>query len=275
MQAARLTLVLSRCGRPSPDGVDTLCWHPTHQDQLATASGDRSVRFWDVRSAKCVAAVATPGENLNVGWSPDGKHVAVGDRDDCITTLDVRTHRTVGSTKFAHEVNDFRWDRSGSLFFVTTELGTVEVLSYPSWEPRHTLAAHTSSCVCLALSPRGGELAVGGGDALVSLWSLDELCCVRTIARLDKPLRALSFSHDGRFLAAGSQDHFIDVSLAATGEQAFRLETRAELNSLAWNPRYLLLAYAIGDEARADAEGVLYERGTGEGSLRLWGVAER
>ena len=229
----------------------------------------------DARSAKCAAAVATPGENINIAWSPDGRHVAVGNREDCITTLDVRTHRTVGSIKFDFEVNEFAWDRAGTQFFVTTGLGTVEVLSYPSWGARHSLAAHTAICYCLALDERGGQLAVGSGDALVSLWALDELCCVRTLPRLEKPVRALSFSHDGRFLAAGSQDHFIDIALAATGEQAARVDTRAEINSLAWNPRYLLLAYAAGDEARADAEGVMYERGTGEGALRIWGVPDR
>jgi THO complex subunit 3 len=93
--------------------------------------------------------------------------------------------------------------------------------------------------------------------------------------RLEKPVRALSFSHDGRFLAAGSQDHFIDISLAATGEQAHRIDTRAEINSLAWNPRYLLLAYAAGDEARRDEEGIVHERIGGEGSLRIWGVSDR
>lgn len=221
-----------------------------------------------------MAAVATSGENINIAWSPDGRHVAVGNREDCITTLDVRTHRTVGATKFDFEVNEFGWDRSGALFFVTTGLGTVEVLAYPSWEARHTLAAHTAGCYCLAFDPRGGQLAVGSADALVSLWALDELCCVRTMPRLDKPVRALSFSHDGAFLAAGSQDQFIDVSLAATGEVAARIDTKAEINSLAWNPRYLLLAYAAGDETRMDAEGVQYEtRSGGEGSLRVWGVA--
>ena len=201
--------------------------------------------------------------------------MAVGNREDCITTLDVRTHRTVESTKFDFEVNEFRWDRSGSLFFVTTGQGTVEVLAYPSWEARHTLAAHTAGCYCLALDPRGGQLAVGSADALVSMWALDELCCVRTMPRLEKPVRALSFSHDGRFLAAGSQDNFIDISLAGTAEQAHRIETRAEINSLAWNPRYLLLAYAAGDEARTDEEGLVYERQGGEGALRIWGVADR
>jgi len=255
------------------DGVDQLCWHPSHQDQLATASGDKSVRFWDARSAKCVAPIATSGENINIAWSPDGKHVAVGDRDDCVTVLDVRTHRSLGSTKFGFEVNEFSWDRSGSLFFVTSGAGSVEVLSYPGWTARHSLAAHTASCYCLAISPRGGTLAVGSADALVSLWALDDLCCLRTVARLDKPVRALSFSHDGRFLAAGSQDHFIDVSVADTGEQAHRIETRAEMNSLAWNPRYLLLAYATGDETRVNEEGAIYERGGGQGMLRIWGVA--
>jgi hypothetical protein len=36
--------------------VDQLCWHPTHQDQLATASGDKSVRFWCAMLALARAA---------------------------------------------------------------------------------------------------------------------------------------------------------------------------------------------------------------------------
>jgi THO complex subunit 3 len=255
------------------DGVDQLCWHPSQADQLATASGDKTVRFWDARSAKCVAAVATSGENINVAWSPDGLHVAVGNRDDVITTLDVRTHRTLSATKFDFEVNEFAWAEDGQRFFVTTGLGTVEVLGYPLWGALHTLQAHTAGCYCLALDPSaGGLLAVGGADALVSVWALDELCCLRTLPRLEKPVRALSFSHDGQFLAAGSQDPFIDISLAASGERAARLETRAEMNSLAWNPRALLLAYATSDEGRPDAEGVVHEVGSGSGSLRVWGV---
>ena len=59
--------------RGHTDSVDQLRWHPTHPDLLATASGDKSVRVWDSRSAKCVATVPTKGENINIDWSPDGK----------------------------------------------------------------------------------------------------------------------------------------------------------------------------------------------------------
>lgn len=32
------------------DSVDQLCWDPKHPDVVATAAGDKTVRFWDARS---------------------------------------------------------------------------------------------------------------------------------------------------------------------------------------------------------------------------------
>jgi THO complex subunit 3 len=42
------------------DSVDQLCWDPVNENTLATASCDKSVRFWDVRSGKCSMTVSTP-----------------------------------------------------------------------------------------------------------------------------------------------------------------------------------------------------------------------
>lgn len=162
----------------------------------------------------------------------------------------------------------------------------------------HAPAPPAAGCYVLALDPPGARLAVGGADAVVSVWDTDVLACSHTVGarraggrgagrprsahtnhtnsatpqgRLEKPVRALSFSHDARFLAAGSQDHFVDVSEAATGAVAARVETRAEINSLAWNPQHLVLAYAVGDEVRLNEEGLAVEaRAGGEGALRLW-----
>ena len=62
------------------DAVDQLCWDPTQPDQLATACGDKTVKVWDTRSGKCTTTMNTPGENINITWSPDGKTIAVGNR---------------------------------------------------------------------------------------------------------------------------------------------------------------------------------------------------
>ena len=59
--------------------------------------------------------------------------------------------------------------------------------------------------------------AVGSADALVSLWDVNELACLHTSARLDWPIRSVSFSYDGKLLASASEDLFIDIGHVKTG----------------------------------------------------------
>lgn len=46
------------------DSVDQLCWHPSNPDLFVTASGDKTIRIWDVRTTKCIATVNTKGNYL-------------------------------------------------------------------------------------------------------------------------------------------------------------------------------------------------------------------
>lgn len=47
------------------DSVDQLCWHPTNPDLFVTASGDKTIRIWDVRTTKCIATVNTKGAGIS------------------------------------------------------------------------------------------------------------------------------------------------------------------------------------------------------------------
>ena len=62
--------------RGHSSSVDQLCWHPSTPYELATASSDKSVRFWDTRSGKCTHTIATSGENINLAWNKQGTEVA-------------------------------------------------------------------------------------------------------------------------------------------------------------------------------------------------------
>jgi THO complex subunit 3 len=52
---------------------------------------------------------------------------------------------------------------------------------------------------------------VGSADALVSLWDVEDLACLRTFGRLQFPIRTVSFTHDSKMIASASEDLCIDV----------------------------------------------------------------
>lgn len=89
---------------------------------------------------------------------------------------------------------------------VTTGDGSVKLLDYPSLTTVHALHAHTSACFCLELAPTGRYLAVGGSDALISLWDTTEWVCRRTLAGMVGAVKQVSFSWDGSYVVGGSDE---------------------------------------------------------------------
>ncbi|XP_076345858.1 THO complex 3 homolog tex [Tachypleus tridentatus] len=243
--------------------VDQLCWHPSHPDQLATASLDKTVRIWDSRAAKSVAVVQTKGENINICWSPDGNTIAVGNKEDLVSFIDARSHKVRADKQFKFEVNEISWNNNNSLFFLTSGQGSIHILSYPQLEQQCVLTAHPANCICIEFDARGKYFAIGSVDALVSLWDAQELVCVRTFSRLDWPVRTISFSYDGKMLASASEDLLIDIADVETGEKIADVPCDSATFTVAWHPKRYLLAFACDDKDK-------YEQDAG--TVKLFGL---
>jgi THO complex subunit 3 len=132
--------------------------------------------------------------------------------------------------------------------------GIVKICSYPknptTSPPSEltvltTIQAHTSSCTTLRLSPNGRFLATGGSDAMVNLFDTQELTCVRGLDRPVGSVRNVSFSWDGHFIVAGSDEGTgIDIAHAETGEYLHRVETNVSAQCVAWHPSRYWIAWA-------------------------------
>ncbi|CAO1617294.1 unnamed protein product [Sympodiomycopsis kandeliae] len=113
--------------------IEALQWDPTHPERVATTSIDKSVRLWDIRSATSVFKTSTPGANINLSFHPKGHLIAVGNREDVLSLIDVRAGgKILGTIKPSppssrEEINEFSWNNSGSVFFATTGTGYVRI----------------------------------------------------------------------------------------------------------------------------------------------------
>jgi THO complex subunit 3 len=128
-----------------------------------------------------------------------------------------------------------------------------------------SIKAHAAGCYAIDIDPSGQRVALGGADTLVSLWDAVDYTCLHTVTRLDKPVRAVRFSKGGDFIATGSEENFIDISDAQTGECAVRLLAGAATDSLAWSPTEYIIAY-VGDAQPANID--KYART----AVKIWGV---
>ena len=126
----------------------------------------------------------------------------------------------------------------------------------------HILPAHPANCICIEFDTTGQYFAVGSADALVSLWDVNELACVRTFSSLEWPVRTISFSYDGKLISSGSEDLCISIDHVETGAHITKVPVSSPTFSIAWHPKRYLLAYACDDKDK-------YDRNSG--SLKIYG----
>lgn len=83
--------------------------------------------------------------------------------------------------------------------------------------PLEVLECHRGSCYCIAIDPLEKHFATGAADAIVAIWDLEEMICVRTYTKLEGQIRQLSFSFDGKYIATASEDELVDILAVDSG----------------------------------------------------------
>jgi hypothetical protein len=177
---------------------------------LATGSGDRTARLWDVASGasrgRLTAGRAVPGWPLM--FAPTGNNIVVAHYGGPTAGI---------------------WD--------TATLRLV-----------HGLARHTEYVTAVAFAPDGAMVATGSDDTTVRLWDVSSGALLRTLRGHTRSVQSLAFSVDSQILASGSTDRKIRLWNPASGELVDTLRGHVGgIYALAHSPDGNVLASAGGD----------------------------
>ncbi|MCJ1273778.1 hypothetical protein MMC21_001571 [Puttea exsequens] len=228
--------------------IERVAWNPTKEAELASVSSDGTCKFWDAKSAKCTATIPIGGEGLTVAWAPDGSAVITGTKTDILTTITTIPTPIAGPAWHQSiQTNQVTFNHSTppSHLLLTRGDGSISILGWPSKELLHSVHAHTSSCVCLALSPTARYLAIGGSDAIISLYDTTDWVCRRTLTSLVGAVKSVGFSFDGSFVVGGSDEGgSLEVVHVESGEVVGKVETGGGAGVVAWHPGRYWIAFA-------------------------------
>lgn len=140
---------------------------------------------------------------------------------------------------------------------ITQGDGTVKILDYPSFDVLLSLPAHTSSCLAISYAPDGRHVAVGGSDAMISLWDTSEWVCKRTVSNPNSgSIRGLSWSWDGRYIVGATEDNGSTGGKDATGSEIYHAESGEVVHTIPtapaveWHPNQYVLAYTQVEDNR-------------------------
>jgi dipeptidyl aminopeptidase/acylaminoacyl peptidase len=204
----------------------------------------------------------------SVAWSPNGRLVASGDREQVIV-WNPATGRQVWRLPAPHAVSALAFSPDGKTLATVGWDGLIRLGAAATGKLLRSMRGSGARLLTVAWSPDGKLLACGGEEAGVPLWDVSTGKAIRRL-QSNKPRNAVlcvAFSPDGRLLVTGRDDSIIPLFEVATGKEILQLpgQTSRTIDA-AFSPNGNLLATAhAGDTVR------LWNVHTGEERRRLTG----
>ncbi|MFB2923100.1 NB-ARC domain-containing protein [Aerosakkonema funiforme] len=159
------------------------------------------------------------GSGLSVGFSPDGKLLAMGDTNGEIHLWQMPEARLLKNSKeYGSIVLSVAFSPDGKTLATGGSNGTICCWDVSSWSICQILQGNTSAVLGVAFSPDGKTLASSIADGNVHFWDWSNAKCVLTLQAHKGQAWSIAFSRDGKILASGGDDKTLKLWNVSTGQ---------------------------------------------------------
>jgi WD40 repeat protein/nucleoside phosphorylase/uncharacterized protein YjbI with pentapeptide repeats len=233
-----------------------VCAFFPNSQQLVSASGDGTLRIWNIFAGECVRVLhGHVGSVLGCAVSDDGGWIASSGADRTIRIWSVKSGEIARVLK-GHEdcVSSCAFAGNSKLVASASWDKTVRIWDAASGECLHILRGHDGRVNSCAFSPDGRYLASASSDACICIWDPVSGKSLRVLRGHKTYVNCVAFSPDGRWLVSAAYDRSLRIWSVADGKCVRVLRGHEnEVSSCTFSPSGRRLASAAGD-----------------GSVRIW-----
>jgi WD40 repeat protein len=244
--------------------VSSLAFSPT--GMLASASWDRTVKFWNITTGREVRAVNEKLKQVQaIAFTRDGKLLAAEDTSYTVAIFDAATGarlRELPTDKSVPSVGiswvySIAFSPDGRWLASAVDDKTVRIWDVATGAKIRDLSGPRRPVIYTAFSPNGELVATGNDEKSIQIWNVASGAPTSTLAGHKKVINAVAFSPDGKLLASASGDKTIRLWHTATGKHIRTLSGhQAAVSSISFS-----------------ADGRWLASGSWDKTVRIWNVA--
>ena len=241
---------------------DAVVWLSLSPDgsQLLSASTDKSIKLWDVKTGLLAKDVGRHGDMVRSAlFLPGGDKVLSGADDGLIDIWSVGEGR-LENTLVAREYGGVRGlavSADGTLAVSSHESGTVVVWNLKERRKLHVLNGHQWPANAVAISPDGKLVVSGDIDGVIRTWDIQTGKSLRLWKGHERGIYGAAFLPDGKQAVTASGDGMLKL---------WNVNTGREVRSF---PGHAGTVYAVS----VSADGKEMLSGSLDATARLWDLA--
>ncbi|MBX7174396.1 MAG: serine/threonine protein kinase [Pyrinomonadaceae bacterium] len=181
-----------------------------------------------------ILAIPHPDEVWSVDYSADGKLLATACNDNITRIFDAESGKLLAQT--AEQIGAWRvkFSPDGKRFVVVSSSNKsplVKVYETATAKEVLNLAGHEKRIRAVDISPDGKIIVTGSQDGTLRFWNAETGAEIKKIIPLPNPIpeyQDLSFSHDGKKVAAGGAGILALITLENWNTKVFRVNPEDE-----------------------------------------------